>query len=199
MAPAASAPTRRHFQRLLGAAALGGLLPTLGACAAGSGAPGYTVSRQRLNELLAHSFPVTRGLLGGLAELTLSSPRLNLLPASNRIATAFDLALVERLAGTRHTGALDLDCGLRFDLAEGVVRMVDVQVNRLSIDRLPPAQQALVQQYAPGIAQQLLKNLVLYRVPAEQLALARNLGWTHAALRVLPDALRIELGPTAPR
>ena len=76
MAPAASAPTRRHFQRLLGAAALGGLLPTLGACAAGSGAPGYTVSRQRLNELLAHSFPVTRALLGGLAELTLTAPRV---------------------------------------------------------------------------------------------------------------------------
>ena len=106
---------------------------------------------------------------------------------------------VERLAGTRHTGALDLDCGLRFDLAEGVVRMVDVQVNRLSIDRLPPAQQALVSQVAPGIAEQLLQNLVLYRVPAEQLALARSLGWTHTALRVLPDGLRIEPGPAVAR
>lgn len=201
MAHAFPALTRRHCHRLLGAAALGGLLPALGACAAGSGggAPGYTVSRQRLNEWLARSFPVTRGLLGGLAELTLASPRLNLLPASNRIATALDLVLVERLSGTRHTGGLDLDCGLRLDLPEGVVRMADVQVNRLSIDRLPPAQQALVSQVAPGIAEQLLQNLVLYRVPAEQLALARNLGWTHTALRVLPDGLRIEPGPEVAR
>ena len=76
----------RKGARLLGllAAALITLFPGLSACAAGSGGmPGYTVSQQRLNELLARQFPVTRNLLGGLADLTLSSPRLGLLPASN--------------------------------------------------------------------------------------------------------------------
>ncbi|HOP90385.1 MAG TPA: hypothetical protein PLF19_09200, partial [Ottowia sp.] len=62
---------RRHCHRLLGAAALITLFPGLSACAAGSGGmPGYTVSQQRLNELLARQFPVTRNLLGGLADLT---------------------------------------------------------------------------------------------------------------------------------
>jgi hypothetical protein len=187
---------RRHCHQLLGAAALGALFPGLTACAAGGGGmPGYTVSHQRLNELVARSFPVTRPLVGGLADLTLSSPRLGLLPASNRIATAFDLGLAERIAGTRYSGGIDLDYGLRFDMQEGAVRMADVRVNRLAIDQLPRAQQQLVSRYAPGIAEQLLQNMVLYRLPAEQMALARNLGWTGAALRVLPEGLRIDMGP----
>ena len=191
---------RRHCHRLLGAAALITLFPGLSACAAGRGGmPGYTVSQQRLNELLARQFPVTRNLLGGLADLTLSSPRLGLLPASNRVSTMFDLGLTERLAGSRYSGGMDLDYGLRLDLQEGAVRMADVRVNRLTIDQLPRAQQQLVSQYAPDIAGRLLSDMVLYRLPAEQLALARNMGWGAAALRVLPDGLRIDMGPAGTR
>jgi hypothetical protein len=194
----ATMPTlnRRLFHQLAGATSVAVLFPGLTACAAGGGGmPGYTVSQQRLNELVARSFPVTRPLVGGLADLTLSSPRLGLLPASNRIATAFDLGLAERIAGTRYSGGIDLDYGLRFDMQEGAVRMADVRVNRLAIDQLPRAQQQMVSRYAPGIAEQLLQNMVLYRLPAEQMALARNLGWTGAALRVLPEGLRIDMGP----
>ena len=94
---------------------------------------------------------------------------------------------------------MDLDYGLRFDMREGAVRMTDVKVNRLMIDQLPTAQRLLVSQYAPGIAEQLLHNMVLYRLPAEQMALARNLGWGNAALRVLPQGLRIDMGPAGLR
>lgn len=37
------------------------------------------------------------------------------------------------------------------------------------------------------------------RLPAEQMALARNLGWGNAALRVLPQGLRIDMGPAGLR
>lgn len=184
--------TRRRCHQLAGAALLTVLLPGLGACAGnGPSAVGHTVSQRQLNQWLAAAFPVTRNF-AGLADLTLQSPRLNLLPASNRVATAFDLVLTERLAGSRFTGGMDLDGGLRFDLNEGAVRMTDVRVNRLSIDQLPAAQQRLVSQYAPALAEQLLQDFVLYRLPAEQVALARNLGWTQAVLRVLPNGLHIE-------
>ncbi|MDO5692481.1 MAG: hypothetical protein Q4G70_08360 [Pseudomonadota bacterium] len=193
------ATNRRDGLRLLGALALSGLLPAgLTACASGGGTnpAGYTVSRLRLNELLATRFPVTRSF-AGLAELTLQSPRLNLLPASNRVATALDLALSERIGNTRYTGGMDLDCGLRLDLREGAVRMSDVRVNRLMIDQLPRAQQLLLSQYAPAVAERLLSDMVLYHLPAEHLALARNLGLGTAALRVLPEGLRIEMVPNS--
>ena len=191
-------PNRRHCHQLLGAAALTALFPGLSACAAGGGMPGYTVSQQRLNELLARQFPVTRNF-AGLADLTLASPRLGLLPAANRIATALDLVLTERIAGSRYSGGMDLDYGLRMDLQEGAVRMTDVRVNRLAIDQLPRAQQQLMSQYAPDIAGRLLSDMVLYRLPSEQLALARNMGWGAAALRVLPEGLRIDMAPAGTR
>lgn len=191
--------TRRRWHQLGAAAALTTLLPGLSACASGVGdLAGYTVSQQRLNQLLAASFPVTRSF-AGLVDLTLQSPRLGLLPASNRIATAFDLVLSERIAHTRYSGGMDLDYGLRLDLQEGAVRMADVRVNRLTIDQLPRTQQQLVSQYAPDIAGRLLSDMVLYRLPAEQLALARNMGWGAAAVRVLPDGLRIDMGPAGTR
>ncbi|MBK6614858.1 DUF1439 domain-containing protein [Ottowia sp.] len=186
------APSRRRV--LAGGALLASLLPALAACAAPAGMRGITLSRQRLNELLARSFPYTRGF-SGLADLTLQSPRLRLLPESNRLGTALDVVLAERVTGGRFGGGMDLDYGLRFDAQQGAIRMADVRVNRLDIDPLPPTQRALVAQYAPRVAEQLLADLVLYRLPAEQLALARDLGLGVGALRVLPEGLRIDLVP----
>lgn len=189
--------TRRQAQRLLGGALGALLLPGLTACAGtpgGDGVRSVTLSQAQLNELLARQFPYTRSF-SGLAELSLVSPQLSLLPASNRLATAFGLVLTERLTGSRHTGGLDIDYGLRFDAREGAVRMADVRVNRLDVDRLPRAQQQLVSQYAPHLAEQLLADLLIYRFAADQLALARNLGLAVGALRVLPEGLRVELQP----
>ena len=57
--------TRRRWHQLGAAAALTTLLPGLSACASGVGdLAGYTVSQQRLNQLLAASFPVTRSFAG---------------------------------------------------------------------------------------------------------------------------------------
>lgn len=175
--------------------ALPGLLLALGACASGErGGRTTLLSQQRLNQLLARQFPYTRNF-SGLAELTLSAPRLGLLPASNRLSTACDLALAERLTGARYTGGIDMDYGLRWDDAQGAVRMSEVRVNRLAIDQLPRGQQQLLSQYAPRLAEHLLSDVVVYRFPADQLALARNLGLVVGPLRVLPEGLQVSLRP----
>ena len=107
----------------------------------------------------------------------------------------FDLVLTERLGRSRFTGGLDLDYGLRFDAQAGAIRMADARVNRLSVDQLPRAQQQLVAQYAPRIAEQLLADLVIYRFPPEQLELAHNLGLVVGALQVTREGLSVEMLP----
>lgn len=175
--------------------ALPALMLALGACASGErGGRTYLLSQQRLNELLARQFPYTRSF-SGLAELTLSAPRLGLLPASNRLSTACDLALTERLSGARYTGGIDMDYGLRWDDAQGAIRMADVRVNRLAIDQLPRTQQQLLSQYAPRLAEHLLNDVVVYRFPAEQIELARRMGLVVGPLRVLPEGLQVALLP----
>ena len=194
--------TRRHTQRLLAGCALAALLPPLGACAAGGQAANalrtMTLSQAKLNELVAARFPYQRDF-SGLAVLSLQSPRLRLLPQTNRLGTALALVVSERLTGSRFTGGLDLDYGLRFDDKEGAIRMADVKVNRVDVDQVPPAQRQLLTQYGPRAAQALLSDMVLYRIPEEYLGMARNLGWAVSALKVLPEGLRIELGPQGVR
>lgn len=164
------------------------------AAAQQAGAQGFTLTRDQLNALLASSFPYTQNL-SGLANLRLESPRLGFLPASNRLSTALDFVLSELLTGQSVSGAMDLDYGLRFDPTEGAVRLADVRLDRLNVDRLPPQEQQLVSMYAPQAAQALLSGLVLYRVPQAQMTLMRDLGVTVKDLRVLPDGVRAELGP----
>ena len=183
---------------MMAAAGLASLLPPLTACAAGSSAANVlrtmTLSQSQLNELVSKRFPYKRDF-SGLADLSLQSPRLRLLPQTNRLGTALDMVVSERLTGSRYTGGMDLDYGLRFDDKEGAIRMNDVKVNRVDVDQVPPAQRQLLSQYGPRAAETLLSNMVLYRIPEEYLGMARNLGWAVNALRVLPEGLRIELGP----
>ena len=193
--------SRQAALRLLTGAGLAALLP-LGACAAGgnaaNGMRSITLSQAKLNELLAKRFPYTRNF-SGLADLSLQSPRLRLLPQTNRLGTAVDMVVSERLTGSRYTGGLDLDYGLRFDEQEGAIRMADVKVNRIDVDQVPPAQRELLSRYGPRAAETLLSNVVLYRIPDEYLSMARNLGWAVNALRVQPEGLRIEVGPQGAR
>lgn len=194
--------TRQGVLRLLAGAGLAALLPPLTACAAAGNAANalrtITLSQAKLNELVAKRFPYTRNF-SGLADLSLQSPRLRLLPQDNRLGTALDLVVAERLTGSRYSGGIDLDYGLRFDDQEGAIRMTDVKVNRIAVDQVPPAQRQLISQYAPRAAETLLSNMVLYRIPDEYLSMARNLGWVVSTLCVQPDGLRIELGPQGAR
>ena len=194
--------TRQGVLRLLAGTGLAALLPPLTACAAAGNAANalrtITLSQAKLNALVAKRFPYTRNF-SGLADLSLQSPRLRLLPQDNRLGTALDLVVAERLTGSRYSGGIDLDYGLRFDDQEGAIRMTDVKVNRIAVDQVPPAQRQLISQYAPRAAETLLSNMVLYRIPDEYLSMARNLGWVVSTLRVQPDGLRIELGPQGAR
>lgn len=175
------------------------LAGALAACAGPWGGPRQiTVSRQRLQDGVARAFPVQRSV-AGLAELALQAPTISLLPERNRLGAALDWVLTEPLTGQRLAGRLALDFGLRYDAEQGAIRMVDVQVRQLDVDRLGPAQRAWVARLAPPLLGQLLGDQVLYRVPPEQLAQARQHGLQVRALQVLPDALRIDLdsGPAS--
>lgn len=193
--PEAGGPGRLPRRRLLHAVVAGSAAALLAGCGGLAGGLGSeTLSERRLGELLAAAFPYTRDF-GGLVVLTLQNPRLRLLPQVNRLGTTLDLEVAERITGRRFDGGMDLDYGLRFDAGEGAVRMADVRVGRLAIDGLPAAPRALVERYAPRLAELLLDDLVLYRLPEQRLALARQLGVGVTALRVLPGGLRIEMAP----
>ncbi|HMN20884.1 MAG TPA: hypothetical protein PKA16_05770 [Ottowia sp.] len=182
----AAAPARRRWLVLAPAA-------LLAACAGDwLGARSITLPRQRLQDAIARSFPVQRGI-GGLVELSLQAPALTLRPERNRLGLALDWVLTEPPDGRRLAGHLALDFGLRYDAEAGAIRMVDVRVSEIDAEALDPAPRALLARLAPPLLGQLLSGQVLYRVPAEPLARARQRGLQVRALTVLPDALRLDL------
>lgn len=185
-------------RRLLQAGLLPGAAALLGGCSElGSTLGSQTLTVRQLDELLARAFPFRRDF-AGIVELTLQNPRLRLLPQENRLGTALDLLVVERITGQRLSGGIDLDYALRFDPVVGAIRLADVHVGTLDLEQLPPATRTLVARYAPRLVELLLSDVVLYRLSERRLALARQLGVGVRALRVLPDGLRIEMAPLEP-
>ncbi|WP_156909372.1 DUF1439 domain-containing protein [Ottowia thiooxydans] len=194
--------TRRQGLGALAGIALAGLLITLPACAnrLSAGADGtrsYTLPRAQLEELIGKKFPQQRRL-SGLIDVTLQRPRLQLLPETNRLGTSIDLTAAEMLLGTRYEGRVDLDYGIRFDAADGSIRMVDVRVGKVDFPSVPQQYQPLFARAAPRMVEQLLNGMVLQEIKPDQLALVNGLGYRVGEVRVTREGLRVELLPALP-
>lgn len=168
----------------------------LGACASTGLAPRVvTVSEAQLAQRIAEQFPVRQRYLD-LFDLTLSSPRVRLMPAENRIGTRVDYALGDFWGSSRRfDGALTLSYGLRFEPSDRSVRMTDVKVEAFDVPRLsgPLAQQA--QRLGALVAEHLLNDFSLHRFKPEDLQLAQQRGFRPGALRVVDGGLQLEILP----
>jgi hypothetical protein len=136
-----SSPTRfahRFLQRLI---ALSVAVWLVGCAALSPGPKSINLSEARLQQLINSQFPFNNRMLD-ILEVTLSSPRISLDPASNRINTGMDVGVAARGLGALLTqrdmrGAIDLSYGLRFEPSDNSVRMTDVRVGKLDIPGAP--------------------------------------------------------------
>jgi hypothetical protein len=183
---------RRALLWLL-AAGLGTLLL---ACAGVTGGPRVvTVSEAQLVQRITEQFPLRRRYLE-LFDLTLSSPRVRLIPAENRLGTRVDYAMGDFWGGSRRfDGALTLSYGLRFEPTDRSVRMTDVKVEAFDVPRLtgPLANQA--QRLGALVAEHLLNDFSLHRFTPEDLQTAQQRGYRPGSLRVVEGGLQLELLP----
>jgi hypothetical protein len=174
---------------------LGALL--LVACA-GLGVPhSIRLSESELQAQLVRRFPMQRSLLDTI-DLQLSDPVLRLDAATNRLATELTLSGSERRSGRSLQGRLALDYGLRWEPADGSIRLVQPRVESLQLGDVPglsPRRAEMAQRMGIALAERLLDDLVLYRVSAERLAALRSAGYQPGALQVTPDGLEITIEP----
>ena len=178
--------------------ALGGLLLT--GCA-GLGVPrSITLSESELQAQLAKRFPMQRNLLE-LLDLRLSDPVVRLDAASNRLATELRLSGSERRSGRSLQGRLALDYGLRYEPADGSIRLVQPRVQSLQLGEVPglsPRRAEMLQSMGIALAERLLDDLVLYRISAERLDRLRSAGYQPGVLQVQPQGLEITIEPLPP-
>ena len=168
-------------------AAAAALLP------AGHGAlaqPRYAISAAVLQEAVAQRFPM-RLRLGGLLQLTVRTPVLQLLPDANRVAT--DMVVVAAGPGLERpaTGEFDLDFALRYERSDQTVRARGLRVRSLRVSGLPAPYPELLDGIRPVLAQQVFGEIVLHRLRPADLALADGLGLEPDSVTVTPDGLVI--------
>ena len=168
----------------------------LTACAGIAGGPRLiTVSEAQLAQRIEEQFPLRRRYLE-LFDLTLSSPRVRLIPAENRLGTRVDYALGDFWGGSRrYEGALTLSYGLRFEPTDSSVRMSDVRVEAFDVPRLSGPMATQVQRLGALVAEHLLNDFSLHRFKPEDLQSAQQRGYRPGALRVVDGGLQLELLP----
>jgi hypothetical protein len=178
-------------------AALAALL--LAGCV-GLGVPrSITLSESELQAQLAKRFPMQRSLLDML-DLRLSDPVLRLDAAANRLATELTLSGSERRSGRSLQGRLALDYGLRWEGADGSIRLVQPRVESLQLGEVPglsPRRAEMAQRMGIALAERLLDDMVLYQVPAERLDRLRAAGYRPGTLQVTPAGVEITIEPLA--
>lgn len=179
---------------------LAGTLALLGSAACttgGSGPRGMTFSLDRLQTAVATRFPQRVGT-PDLLELALLSPRLRLLPEANRLGLQLDLQAGGPLIGREYGGAADVDFGLRYEARDHTLRATQLRVLALTLDELPPRTAQLARQSLNAWVRQSLAEVVVYRLRAQDLALADGLGLQPGAITVTPEGVEVQLLSTLP-
>ena len=75
------------------------------------------------------------------------------------------------------------------------MRATELQVNALQFDGLPAQASTLLAGLGPQLAQQALREVVLYQVRPQDLARADRLGLQPGRITVTAQGLEIELAP----
>lgn len=174
----------------------------LSACALQPPAPkSVTVSEQQLAQAITSQFPFGSTMLEVL-DVVVSTPRITLDPATNRINTSFDLtvapnSLLGLLIDKTYKGGIDMSYGLRFEPSDNSVRMTDVRVSRLTMEGTPDKLKRPLEKLGPSLAQRVLKDFSLYRLRPEDLLAAEGYGYKPGVFSVVPGGLSIMLDPVA--
>ena len=153
--------------------------------------PRYTVSTAQLQAAVAEKFPL-RYPVAGLFDLALQAPRLKLLPAVNRINADIPVEAAGEALRRRYAGNFDIDFALRYEASDRTLRAYQIQVNALRFPGLRPEVSDLLNTYAPVLAAQALREVVLHQLSAKDLALADTMGLEPGSITVTDQGLVID-------
>lgn len=152
--------------------------------------PSYTVPLSQLQEMVAQKFPRSVPVQG-LLDLTVQVPRLRLLPEANRLGAAMVVEAAGPALRRGHTGAFDVEFALRYEASDRTLRAHQLQLGRLDFPTLRPAVTELLNAYAPLLAEQSLREVVLHTLRPQDTSLFDGLGLQPGAITVTPQGLSV--------
>lgn len=177
--------SRTFGMALAGIAGLN-VLTTTGAFAQ----PSYRLSLDQLQKAVAQRFPLKRQA-GGLVEFNLQAPLLRLLPQQNRLGAAMVLGATGPALQDSFAGTFDVDFALRYEASDQTIRAHQLKVNKLKMTGLAPGPSALLEAYAPSLAQQALLEVTVHKLRPQDLQLADTMGLEPSTITVTDKGLTI--------
>lgn len=159
-----------------------------------AGLPQYKVSAAALQAAVGQRFPL-RYPVPGLLNLDVQLPTLHLLPALNRLGAEMAVEAAGPALNRSHQGTLDVEFALRYEPTDRTVRAHQLRLKRLQFPTLQPGVVALLNTYAPALAEGALLEVVLHRMRPQDLALPDGLGMQPGSITVTPEGLTIGFVP----
>jgi len=167
---------------------------TRAATPAAPGGTGYKVTLEQLQQAVVQRFP-RRYEMGSLLNLNVQAPRVRLLPELNRLGTEMVVDAAGPALARASTGTFDVDFALRYEASDQTLRAHQIRLNALRLDDMAPGPAALLQAYAPTLAGQALKEVVLHQLKPQDLMLTDGLGLEPGSITVTAKGLTIALVP----
>ena len=160
--------------------------------------PRITVPLDLVQAEVAKRFPV-RYPVAGLVNLDLAAPRLGLLPEQNRMRAQMPVTAAGAALGSTQQGSFTVDFALRYEHADRSLRAHQLKVYRFRFPGLPVEAVDMLNTYAPALAEQSLREVVLYQLPQKEAAMADLLGLRPGRITVTEKGLLVELVQRAPQ
>lgn len=175
-----------------------GLAQTAPATEPAPALPRITVPQDLLQTEVAKRFPV-RYPVAGLVNLDLAAPRLGLLPAQNRLRAEMPVTAAGPALARTQQGSFTVDFALRYEHSDRSLRAHQLKVYRFRFPGLQPEAVDLLNTYAPALAEQSLREVVLYQLPQKEAAMADLLGLRPGQITVTEQGLVVELVQRPPQ
>lgn len=160
--------------------------------------PRITVPLDLLQTEVAKRFPV-RYPVAGLVNLDLAAPHLGLLPEQNRLRAQMPVTAAGAALASTQQGSFTVDFALRYEHADRSLRAHQLKVYRFRFPGLPPEAVDMLNAYAPALAEQSLREVVLYQLPQKEAAMADLLGLRPGRITVTDKGLLVELAQRPPQ
>ena len=159
--------------------------------------PRFTVPLDLLQTEVAKRFPL-RYPVAGLVNLDLASPRLGLLPEQNRMRAQMPVTAAGPALARTQQGSFTVDFGLRYEHSDRSLRAHQLKVYRFRFPGLPAEALDMLNTYAPALAEQALREVVLYQLQPRETAMADLLGLRPGRISVTEQGLLVELAIKSP-
>jgi hypothetical protein len=154
--------------------------------------PRFNVPLDLLQSGVAQRFPL-RYPVAGLVNLDLNAPRLGLLPDQNRLRAVMPVSASGTALPRSQQGSFTVDFALRYEHSDRSLRAHQLKVYRFRFPDLPPEAVELLNTYAPPLAEQALREVVLYQLQPRETAMADLLGLRPGRITVTGQGLSVEL------